>query len=92
MSAVQDVRGSLMSFNRLLADAEPAKAARAAIIMAQALVDELTMPLTTRALARKVLDLGVEDLTKRICAARRSTPTAAGSSKGADEEPSQAVQ
>jgi hypothetical protein len=85
MSAVQEVRGSLMSFNRLLADAEPGKAARAAIIMAQALVDELTMPLTTRALARKVLDLGVEDLTKRICAARQSTPTTAGSSKGADE-------
>jgi hypothetical protein len=85
MSAVQEVRGSLMSFNRLLADGEPAKAARAAIIMAQALVDELTMRLATRALARKVLDLGVEDLTKRICAARQSTPTTAGSTEGADE-------
>jgi hypothetical protein len=36
-----------MSFNALLADAEPGKAVRAAIVMAQALVDEPTVPLTT---------------------------------------------
>jgi hypothetical protein len=64
-----------MSFNRLLADAEPANAARAAIVMAEALVDEPTVPLTTRTRARKILDLGVEDLTKRLRAARQETPT-----------------
>jgi hypothetical protein len=61
-----------MSFNRLIADAPPAKAARAAIIMAQALVNEPTVSPTTRAVSRNFLDLGVEDLTERIRAARRS--------------------
>lgn len=64
------MKGSLVRFNRLLADAEPAKAARAAISMAKALVDEPTVPLTTRALASRILDLGVEDLTRRIRSAR----------------------
>jgi Lsr2 len=59
-----------MSFNRLLADAPPAKAARAALVMARATVDEPGVPAETQRIARQLIDLGVEELTERIRARR----------------------
>jgi hypothetical protein len=59
-----------VSFNRLLA-APPAKAAQAVIIMSHVLVNEPTVSPTTRELARKLLDVGVEELAERIWSARR---------------------
>lgn len=44
------------------------------------------MPLATRALARKVLDFTVEDLTERIRSARQSTATAPASEANGENE------
>jgi hypothetical protein len=64
-----------MSFNRLLADAEPAKAAHAALVMARATVAEPDVSEETRRIAQQFIELGVDELTELIrrtrAAARR---------------------
>jgi hypothetical protein len=74
-----------MSFNRLLAEAEPAHAAQAAMITAEALVDEPTVPAATRALSRRILEFSVEELTARIRSARQSAMTTPGAFRGDSE-------
>jgi len=67
-----------MSFNRLLADSEPAKAAQAALVMARATVAEPDVSEETRRIAQQFIELGVDELTELIrrtrAAARRCRP------------------
>lgn len=60
-----------MSLKRMLADADPTTAARAAVVMARATVDEPTVSMATRNRARQIIDLGPERLADRIRAARK---------------------
>lgn len=59
-----------MSFNRLLEDAEPAKAAQAALVMAAATIGDPSLPERTRETARRLMELGEVELTERIRTAR----------------------
>jgi chaperonin GroES len=62
--------GCRMAFRRMLAEADPVTAARAAVKMAEATVSRATLPAATRAQSQAVLDLGVEALATRIRNAR----------------------
>lgn len=62
-----------MSFNRLLADAPPEKAAQAALVMAEATRHEPGVPDHTKRIAEQLIALGVDKLTDRIRAQRAQT-------------------
>jgi hypothetical protein len=62
-----------MSFNRMLADAEPAKAAQAALVMARATVAEPDVSEETRRIAQQFIELGVDELTELIRRTRAAT-------------------
>ena len=65
-----------MSFNRLLADAPPAKAAQAALVMARATVNEPGLSAETKQVAQQFIALGVDELTELIRARRVDAVTA----------------
>jgi hypothetical protein len=77
-----------VSFNRLLADAEPAKAAQAALVMARATVNEPGVSAQVRRNAQQLIDMGVDELTDVIRARRVDAVIA---SLDSDEEPGEAV-
>jgi hypothetical protein len=64
-----------MAFKRMLADAAPDTAARAAMRMAQAVVQRSSVSAATRAQAQRVLDLGVDELSSRLSEAREREAT-----------------
>jgi DNA-binding CsgD family transcriptional regulator len=72
----------------MLADAEPTRAARAAIVMAEGMVDEPTVPTATRDRARRMIELGVEKLAERIRSAREPSSDKPGpdDAAAADED------
>ena len=72
-----------MSFHGLLTDADPAEAARAAIIMAESTMEAATAPASARLMAEQVLELGEAELTERIRASRRKSAAEPGRASAA---------
>jgi hypothetical protein len=77
-----------MSFNMLLADAAPADAARAAMVMAQDTLNDPKATETARQRAEEVMNLSLEELTKRIKASRRKRQRGGGGGQHRESEPS----
>jgi hypothetical protein len=65
-----------MSFENMLANADPEDAAEAANIIARAFVNDPSVSEEARAAARTVLDLSTEELAQRL---RRAREAASGS-------------
>lgn len=61
-----------MSFNRMLAEADPETAARSAVRMARATVHSSALSAATRVRAQSLIDIGVDELARRIREARKS--------------------
>jgi hypothetical protein len=81
-----------MSFEHMLVNADPEDAAEAAIIIAQALVDDPSASEAARATAADILELSTEELTQRLRRARDAASgnddTGAARSSQAEAEPS----
>jgi chaperonin GroES len=75
-----------LGFKRLLADADPDTAARAAVRMARATARRSNLPAATREQANNVLDVGVDELAARIRDAREGRAVVVEGLTGADGE------
>ncbi|BBY55405.1 hypothetical protein H7J07_01390 [Mycobacterium koreense] len=80
-----------MSFSRLLADAEPDKAARAAVRMAHAIVERPSVSAEERANAQRLIDLGPESVERLLRKARERHLAGHRQRAGAAQAPPLAV-
>jgi hypothetical protein len=72
-----------MSFENMLANADPEDAAEAANIIARAFVNDPSASEEVRAAAAKILDLSLEELTQRLREARERETVSANDDIGA---------